>query len=135
MSYFIDYHTHSQLSPDSSVPLEQQAEAAVRSGLSELCITDHYDTVGLHGSPMEPYDWAPAVEQFQRVRAQFQGRLTLRLGLEFGSGHLDGSALAAAPPELDFVIGSVHNRSLAAGGDASGKESYMLKLYRNRSAG
>ena len=39
MSYFIDYHTHSQLSPDSSVPLEQQAEAAVRSGLSELCIT------------------------------------------------------------------------------------------------
>ena len=117
MSYFIDYHTHSQLSPDSSVPLEQQAEAAVRSGLSELCITDHYDTVGLHGGPMEPYDWAPAVEQFQRVRAQFQGRLTLRLGLEFGSGHLDGSALAAAPPELDFVIGSVHNRSLAAGGD------------------
>ncbi|MCQ4808340.1 PHP domain-containing protein, partial [Intestinimonas massiliensis] len=83
MSYFIDYHTHSQLSPDSSVPLEQQAEAADRSGLSELCITDHYDTVGLHGGPMEPYVWAPAVEQFQRVRAQFQGRLTLRLGLEF----------------------------------------------------
>ena len=66
---------------------------------------------------MEPHDWAPAVEQFQRVRAQFQGRLTLRLGLEFGSGHLDGSALSAAPPELDFVIGSVHNRSPAAGGD------------------
>lgn len=55
MSYFIDYHTHSQLSPDSSVPLEQQAEAAVRSGLSELCITDHYDTVGLHGAAL----WSP----------------------------------------------------------------------------
>ena len=33
MSYFIDYHTHSQLSPDSSVPLEQQAEASASFAL------------------------------------------------------------------------------------------------------
>ncbi len=114
--YYTDYHTHSMLSPDSSTPLEDQAEAAVRAGLSELCITDHYDVLSLHGDRMPPYDWAPAWEQCQRVQKQYQGRLTLKLGIELGCGHLDGSVLRTAPAALDFVIGSVHNHSEAAGG-------------------
>lgn len=115
--YYTDYHTHSMMSPDSSTPLEDQAEAAVRAGLSELCITDHYDILSLHGGRMPPYDWAPALEQYQRVQAQYQGRLTLKLGIELGCGHLDDSVLRAAPAALDFVIGSVHNRSEAVGGE------------------
>lgn len=114
--YLIDYHTHSKLSPDADFPLVEMADAAVRAGLNELCITDHYDTVTLEGAPSGPYDWSPAVAQFLEAREAFQGKLRLRLGLEFGSGHLDGGALAGAPGELDFVIGSLHNRSAALGG-------------------
>ena len=45
--YCSDYHTHSQLSPDSSAPLEQMAQAAVEAGLDELCVTDHCDLLTL----------------------------------------------------------------------------------------
>lgn len=114
--YLIDYHTHSRLSPDSDAPLEEMAAAAVKAGLAELCVTDHYDLLQGDGGTMAPYDWAPAVAQYERVKAQFDGRLTLKLGLEFGSGHLGDAALKAAPEQLDFVIGSLHNRSAAAGG-------------------
>lgn len=114
--YYIDYHTHSELSPDSSTPLLDQARAAVRAGLSELCITDHYDTVGPDGEPAGPCLWASRTAQYQRVKEEFRGKLVLRLGVEFGSAHLSGQAVTTAPAELDFVIGSLHNFSSAAGG-------------------
>lgn len=114
--YLTDYHTHSLCSPDSTAPLADMAEAAVRGGLSELCITDHYDTVEQDGAPSAPMDWTPNLEQFRRVKEQYAGRLVLKFGLEFGSGYRDGTALGTAPPELDFVIGSLHNRSGRAGG-------------------
>lgn len=124
--YLMDYHTHSHLSPDADFPLEEMASAALAAGLKELCITDHYDTLTLDGKRSGPYDWAPAVEQFHRVRDAFRGRLTLRLGVEFGSGHLDDAALRTAPPELDFVIGSLHNWSEAKGG-----EDFYCGVYDN----
>ena len=55
--YYADYHTHSRLSPDSDAPLLDMAEAAARAGLSELCITDHYDLVEMDGTPRtQPLD-------------------------------------------------------------------------------
>lgn len=121
--YLIDYHTHTSLSPDSESPISAMAQAAVDAGLQELCITDHYDVVDIDGTRTGPFDWAPALAQFLETKEKFQGKLTLKLGLEFGSGHLDGSALMAPPAELDFLIGSVHNLSEAAGG----RDFYFLK--------
>lgn len=114
--YYTDYHTHSQLSPDSDAPLADMAAAAVRAGLGELCVTDHYDTLQSDGAEMPPYDWAPAVKQYLRVKKQFEGKLVLKLGMEFGTGYRNGSVLTQAPAELDFVIGSLHNRSPKLGG-------------------
>ena len=66
--YLIDYHTHTRLSPDSEAPLAEMAQAAVRAGLSELCVTDHYDLLELDGTPAAaPCDWAPAVEQLREI--------------------------------------------------------------------
>lgn len=116
--YLTDYHTHSLLSPDGYVPLAEMAQAAVEAGLSELCITDHFDLLTGHGQPVDSYPWDPAVKQFQETVPQFEGRLKLKLGIEFGSGHLNPAVAQAVldQPELDFVIGSVHNRSPEAGG-------------------
>ena len=117
--YLIDYHTHTRLSPDSEAPLAEMAQAAVRAGLSELCVTDHYDLLELDGTPAAaPCDWAPAVEQLREAQDAFRGRLTLRLGLELGSAPFfpDKAQAAVDRPEVDFVIGSLHNLTPEAGG-------------------
>ncbi len=116
--YCSDYHTHSRLSPDSDAPLAQMAQAAVDAGLAELCITDHCDLLDIHGTPVDCYGWPPAVAQHQEVSARFSGQLTLKLGLELGMAHLNPDAAAAITslPELDFVLGSVHNLCPEQGG-------------------
>ena len=87
--YFIDYHTHTKLSPDGSVPLADMADAAVAAGLNELCITDHCDLLELYGEPVDHYDWPPALEQYAAVAPRYAGKLTIRLGLEQMEG-MDG---------------------------------------------
>ena len=71
--YYIDYHTHTRLSPDGEVPLTSMAEAAVQAGLAELCVTDHYDLVDQDGKP-EPnaYDWGAALEQWREAAERFE---------------------------------------------------------------
>ena len=36
--YLADFHTHSQISFDSTAPLDDMALAAVGEGLAELCV-------------------------------------------------------------------------------------------------
>lgn len=111
--YYIDYHNHSILSFDGKFSLEEMAEHMVRAGIHEMCLTDHWDLLDEHGARQYDYDWAPALAQFDRVRPRFEGRLRMKLGLEYGMGHLDPavSQRILAQPRLDFVIGSVHNYS------------------------
>lgn len=111
--YYTDYHNHSILSFDGEIPLPIMAEHMVKAGIHEMCITDHWDLLDEHGQRQYDYDWAPAIAQFDETAAQFEGRLKMKLGLEFGMGHLDPpvSDRIMAQPRLDFVIGSVHNFS------------------------
>ena len=131
--YLTDYHTHSILSPDSDAPLDTMARAAWVGELQELCVTDHYDLLTEDGARRGPFDWASSVSQFDVVSAQYEGRLTMRLGLELGSPQLDPeySALLCAHPRADFIIGSLHNWSVDSpyhGGD------YYYNHYGNEKA-
>lgn len=116
--YLADFHTHSLCSPDSDAPLADMARAAVEAGLSQLCTTDHFDMIGDYGGPAEDPDWGAITRQYEQVCQNLPEGLTLRLGLELGSGHLDldraHRVLSQAP--VDFVLGSVHNQSPEAGG-------------------
>lgn len=116
--YLTDYHTHSILSMDGKVPLAVMAEHAAAAGIEELCVTDHCDLLDAQANRVYGYDWPAAVEQFRRTAPRFEGRLKLKLGLEFGMGHLDPpvSEQILAQPDLDFVIGSIHNLSPERGG-------------------
>ena len=103
----------------------QMAEGAARAGVTGLCITDHCDFLSLDGTTRTTsYDWAPVMAQWLEVNAAYRNRLKLALGLEFGMGHLDPEAARRVLnlPELDFVIGAVHNMTEAEGG----KDFYML---------
>ncbi len=116
--YFADYHIHTQCSPDSRTPLTEQAEQAVRMGLNELCVTDHFDLIDVDGNRVYDLDCQPILDQFEQAQAVFDGRLRLRLGLELGGAAADPNCARRVLDKipLDFVIGSIHNLSLAAGG-------------------
>lgn len=117
--YLVDYHTHTLCSPDSTARLEDMAQAAHRAGLRELCTTDHCDLQQEDGSPLERWDCSPILAQFEEAELfHYWPDFRLLLGLELGGAHTDPARaediLSGAP--LDFVIGSVHNLSPAAGG-------------------
>ncbi|NCE64899.1 histidinol-phosphatase HisJ family protein [Pseudoflavonifractor sp. 524-17] len=116
--YYIDYHTHSVLSPDSEAPLADMAQGAVQAGLAELCVTDHYDRLTEEGDFAPGYDWAPALAQYQAVQDSLGGKLNVKLGIEYGGAPFDPAYAKeiTSLPELDFVIGSLHNLSPQQGG-------------------
>lgn len=109
--YLADYHVHSLCSPDGQDTMPLLAGTALAAGFDEICFTDHFDTVDHHGNPSPRFDFAPIRAQFAEAGAHYGGRLTLRLGLELGGAvHHPQRALAVASlPELDFIIGSIHN--------------------------
>lgn len=117
--YLSDYHFHTRCSPDSAAPLAQQAKAALAAGVREICVTDHWNLLDQQGNRLPTvYDWRRPLDQWKRVRHRWPGELELRLGVEVGNGVLDPAAVDASLdlPELDFVIGSLHSQSAAAGG-------------------
>ena len=123
--FLADDHIHSNCSPDGTVPMREMAAGAIKAGLSSICFTDHCDFLSLDGSERTlEYDWAPAMAQWLETQALYGKRLDIRLGLEFGMGHLDIPAAEKILrlPELDFVIGSVHNLTE----DKGGKDFYFL---------
>ena len=126
--YLTDLHTHSILSPDGHAPLAEMAGAAVRAGLSALCLTDHCDLLSGDGKRTLTYDWAPGLVQFAETAPQFGDKLTLRLGLELGEAYVSPAhartILADAGDKLDFVIGSIHNDREENGGG----EYYYMKF-------
>lgn len=124
--FLADYHSHSICSPDGHVPLSEMARSAVDAGLAELCLTDHCDLLDYHGNPVHTFNWAPIEEQLRLARPQFEGRLILKMGLELGEAW-ENPKLAAqivSHPELDFVLGSIHNLSSVEGGIDLGMVHY-----------
>ncbi len=117
--YLSDYHFHTRCSADSTATLAQQAKAAMAAGVRELCVTDHWNLLDQQGNRLPTvYDWSRPLEQWKRLRNRWAGKIELRLGVEVGNGVLDPAAVDASLelPELDFVIGSLHSQSAAAGG-------------------
>ena len=119
-----DYHVHCMFSDDSWYPPEHVCEDAWRHNLDEICFTDHVD----YG--IRP-DWKDALDakvmMGQRVvnvdydayfpciadlREKWEGRLTVRCGLEFGvQTHTIPQFDAlwdAWGDQLDFVLLSIH---------------------------
>lgn len=111
--YYTDYHTHSTISPDSQNTLYTLCKSTRRAGVRELCVTDHWNLVDQLGREQPRFDWTASRKQYKALKERFLGKVELRLGLEVGNGVLDEAAVAAVldQPELDFVIGSLHNLS------------------------
>ncbi|MFH1475397.1 MAG: histidinol-phosphatase HisJ family protein [Chloroflexota bacterium] len=106
----LDAHLHTNLSPDSDVPIDVYCAAAVERGILELAITDHLDF-----DPRAPAhsfaDFATRERTIRDAAQRWAGRgLAVRFGVEISYESRRETEirehLAAHP--YDFVIGSVH---------------------------
>ena len=113
--YTADYHMHSTCSPDGKMTMSQAAEAAIRAGLDEICITDHVDTIywGTN-APRSSFDWAASRAQYREAVEKYSDKLVIKLGAELGEAYLGydrAEILLNSAEKLDFCIGSVHTCS------------------------
>lgn len=128
----MDTHMHSSVSFDGKEPRLAMAAAAQQAGLNVICFTDHYDVINEQNQLVPHYNWQPARVQQQELQktipnsSQFQAFY----GLELGNAPADfaGAEEALAEPGLDFVIGSIHNCSLAL----SGQDFYYVNYRGDR---
>jgi histidinol-phosphatase (PHP family) len=106
----LDAHLHTDLSPDSDVPIDAYAEAALERGIDEIAITDHVDF-----EPGTPAYAATTFEQRERVVREAAERwgprgVTIRFGVELTYDRRFEADLREhlRRHAYDFVIGSVH---------------------------
>ena len=106
----LDAHLHTNLSPDSDVPIDVYCEAAVARGIPEIAITDHLD--------LDPRDRGYAFASFatrerevREAAARWADRgLSVRFGVEvtYESGREAEIRDHLARHPYDYAIGSVH---------------------------
>lgn len=106
-----DYHVHTNCSHDSSYTPIEQLDAAAKSGVTEICFTDHVDFDNPATAELMP----PA--DLSRLKAQLEGiapiykDVRIKIGAEVGLGDIESCTKAwehVKPHGLDFIIGSVH---------------------------
>jgi histidinol-phosphatase (PHP family) len=108
----LDSHLHTDRSPDSNVPIDAYAAAAVERGIAEIAITDHVDFE--RGAPA--FEYASFADRERTVREAAERwadrGVRIRFGVELTydrAWEQDIRAHLARYP-YDFTIGSVHDR-------------------------
>jgi histidinol-phosphatase (PHP family) len=108
--YFVDYHTHTEFSPDSDAEMLTVCEQAARLGLSRLAITDHVEISAFY---QNGYDKTSALsfEKAGEMQRLFKGRLDVIRGIELGqpTHDLDTAERLLKEYDFDFVLGALHN--------------------------
>lgn len=106
----LDAHLHTDLSPDSDVPIDAYARQASERGIAEIAITDHVDF-----DPTAPaFEFVPFAERERIVRdaaARWADRgVAIRFGVEitWDRRWADDIRAHLRRHAYDFVIGSVH---------------------------
>ena len=114
--FLADYHMHTDFSPDAHFPMLEMAEAAAEKGMTQICFTDHIDIERCtrDGVYYDPDAFFPKLLPMRKAFEQLADRSSLpdlRFGIELSAvNHRPEDAKRiAACPELDFIIGSVHN--------------------------
>ncbi len=107
----LDAHIHTDLSPDSLVPIDVYAALAVELGIAELAITDHVDF-----DPRDPaFEYATFDERERTVREAAERWADRGLAIRFGAELTYNTGWEAdlrdhlARHRYDFTIGSVHD--------------------------
>ena len=108
----LDAHVHTDLSPDSDVPIDVYGALAAARGVAELAITDHVDFE--RGAPARDYTTFAQRERTVREAAErwADHGVTIRFGVELTYDRTWESEIRdhLTRHRYDFTIGSVHDR-------------------------
>lgn len=118
---YADYHFHTDQSPDSEEPLENQMNSAISRGIHRICVTDHWDLVDEDSPTLSPN----LSQWYQRLQeVSVPDDFVLSFGIEVGEGFVCSEQVnkVLATQPFDFVLGSVH--SVFATGFAKGTSIY-----------
>lgn len=110
MAFYIDSHVHTSFSGDSDTPPLSQIEKAVSMGMPALCITDHQDFDFPPSGCIFTFDTEDYFKKLSGLKADYQDRLDLRIGVELGLQTEISTDLSsyAGSHSFDFIIGSTH---------------------------
>ncbi len=108
--FLTDDHLHTHFSFDSRAVPEDVCEQAIARGLSEIALTDHMDIYSdrPYSSAFDCEAW---YEKMNELKARYEGRLKVHVGIELGQPQINPSQARAFLKRytLDFIIGSIHN--------------------------
>ena len=108
----LDAHLHTDLSPDSDVPIDAFAAQAAERGIAEIAITDHVDFE--RGAPAYAFSTFAERERVVRDAAErwADQAVTIRFGVEltYDSSWEDDIREHLRRYPYDFTIGSWHDR-------------------------
>ena len=105
----LDAHLHTDLSPDSDVPIDVYAALAVERGIAELAITDHVDFEP--GAPAYDFvDFATRERVVREAAERWADRVAIRFGCELTYERRHEAVIREhlLGHRYDFTIGSVH---------------------------
>ena len=116
MTFLTDNHIHSTISTDAHNTMTEMALASYEKGVRALCFTDHCDLDHFKTGIPDPqcFDMRDEMnEMFAQAKRAVPSDMELFLGLELGEGNHDVDRMReiASSPELDFILGSLHNLS------------------------
>ena len=102
-----DYHTHTEASPDSKENIFNVCSSAVKAGLSEICITDHFDCGYKECRDVIAASYAATA----RAALEFEPVLKVKRGAEVGEAtqNHDDEKYLLDNYRFDCLLGSMHN--------------------------
>ena len=109
MNYLYDYHIHTNYSIDAKDSIFEVCESAIRKGLKEIAITDHFEPT-IMDQRCESYRPNDSWVEIIKANEIFKGKLKIKMGVELGQPHLflnTSKQLINSVP-YDYVIGSAH---------------------------
>jgi len=107
-----DYHIHTNFSDDCMTPMDEMIKAAVKKGVRELAITDHYDPDYPDINFPFEIDFPKYHQKLTEVSETYKNKIKILKGIEIGIQHgdtLKKCELAAKAFPYDIVLGAFHS--------------------------
>lgn len=105
-----DYHLHSNFSADCETPMEETIEQAIKTGLKEICFTEHIDYEYPDPTISFELDLPQYNKKLQAVRNLYGDQIRIKKGVELGlqPHQIQDYRTLMERESFDFVICSMH---------------------------